>query len=67
MSGLPRVLIDLDTNEMFFDGEPFPFSYAGVEPTIAEAPDGRVYPGVTITIACAEVQVIKPSEVISDG
>lgn len=63
---LPRVTIDVDTRELLFDGEPFPFPYAGVDPVIAEAPDGSIYPGVQITIACADVQVIKPSEVI-DG
>ncbi|MGW4090042.1 hypothetical protein [Nocardia sp. NPDC004750] len=63
---LPRITIDVDTKELLIDGEPFPWAYAGVEPTVAEAPDGTIYPGVTITIACADVHVIKPSEVL-DG
>lgn len=64
---LPRVVVNIDTGEMHFDGEQFPFPYAGVEPVIAESPDGKVYPGVQITIACADVQIIKPSEVIPDA
>ncbi|MBF6189427.1 hypothetical protein [Nocardia farcinica] len=65
--GLPRVTIDTDTRELRVDGEPFPWAYAGVEPTIAESPDGAIFPGVIITIACADLQVVKPSEVIPDG
>ncbi|WP_280331488.1 hypothetical protein [Nocardia wallacei] len=62
-----HVTIDLDTRELRIDGEPFPWAYAGVEPTIAEAPDGQIYAGVTVTIACADVRVVRPSEVMSDG
>lgn len=62
-----RVVINLDTNEVTIDGQEFPWFYAGASPTIAESPDGQTFPGVTITIACTDVQTIKPSEVIEDA
>lgn len=64
-ASLPRIVIDVEAGQLLVDGEPFPLPYIGAEPAIVEAPDGTVYPGVTFTVACADVQVIKPSEVIN--
>lgn len=64
---LPRITIDVDAGVLLVDGEPFPLPYVSADPVIAEAPDGTVYPGVQFTLACADVQIIKPSEVIPDG
>jgi hypothetical protein len=65
---LPRVTVDLDTGELRFNGELFPYRYVGVEPVIGDAPDGTSFPAVAVVIACADVQIIKPSEVLpSDG
>lgn len=64
---LPRITIDVDAGQLLVDGSPFPFPYVGAEPVIVDAPDGTTYPGVQFTVACADVQIIKPSEVIPDG
>lgn len=65
---LPRIVIDVDAKQLLIDGEPFPLPYVGADPVIVEAPDGTAYPGVAFTVACADVHVIKPSEVVpADG
>jgi hypothetical protein len=68
MAELARtVMIDVDTKEFIVDGKQFPWAYSGVTPTVVEDPDtGTLYPGVTVTIVCTDVQTYKPSEVLSD-
>lgn len=62
-----QVIVNLDNNELTVNGEEFPWFYTGVTPTIAESPDGTLYPGVTLTLVCSDVRAYKPSEVIDDG
>ncbi|MBF6133508.1 hypothetical protein IU501_10905 [Nocardia otitidiscaviarum] len=62
---------NVDTGEMHIGGEEFPYFYGDARPTLLEVPgaDGSIerVPGVSLTLACADMTVIAPSKVLPDG
>lgn len=61
------VVLDLDTNEISIGGEEFPWFFSGAAPAVIEGEHGEPLPGLTLTIACADLTVIAPSKVIPDA
>lgn len=61
-----NVLVDTDAGELIIDGNPFPWAFSAVEPTIVEGPNGEPVAGVRVSIACSDVTVVSPSKMIDD-
>ncbi|MFI9507569.1 hypothetical protein [Nocardia sp. NPDC052566] len=61
------VTVDVDTGAITVDGEELPWFYRDVTPTVIEGENGEPVPGLTLTLACADLTVISPSKVLPDG
>jgi hypothetical protein len=60
-----RVILNLDTSEITIGGETFPWFFSGAEPTVIKGERGELLPGLTLTIACADLTVISPGKMIN--
>lgn len=61
-----EVLVDTDAGELTIGGEPFPWYFAAVEPTIVEGRDGEPVAGVRVSIVCSDITVVSPSKLLDD-
>ncbi|AHH22103.1 hypothetical protein NONO_c73470 [Nocardia nova SH22a] len=61
------VMVDVDRQEIHIDGAEFPWFFGDMTPTILQGPDGEPIPGLTLTIACADLTVISSGKVVPDG
>jgi hypothetical protein len=62
-----NVMVDVDRQEIHIGGAEFPWFFADVAPTVIQGPNGEPIPGLTLTIACADLSVISSSKVVPDA
>lgn len=68
MAELARnVLFDVESGRLVIDGAEIPWAYVDAAPTLVAVAEGEIVPGVTLTLACADISVLAPSKVVSDG
>lgn len=61
------VVLDLDTLTITIGGAEFPWFFTDCTPSLIKDEDGQDVPGLTLTIACADFRMIKPSKALSGG
>jgi hypothetical protein len=65
MSYAEHVILNLDTSEITIAGETFPWYFSGAVPAVIKGEHGEPLPGLTLTIACADLTVISPGKMIN--
>lgn len=60
------VYVDTEAGEFSIGGQPFPWFFSAVEPTIVEGANGEAVAGVRVSIACSDVTVVSPSKMLDE-